>query len=142
LVLAIVYTVMSLALLRLYGPQQEGLVFRYGWQTAVLEATAWMRENTEPDARFAAYNAGIPAYLSERTVVNLDGVVSREAYRAARDCTTRDYIRRMRIDYVADTTGQFFIGGCGLSLGTDLTEITRVGSPDPVLILVPTEPDQ
>jgi hypothetical protein len=138
LVLGAVYAVLAFGLLRVYGPQQaDGLVFRYGWQTAVLEATGWMRENTEPDARFAAYNAGIPSYLSERTVVNLDGVVNRDAYHAAKDCTTRDYIREMRIDYVADTTGQFFVASCGLSIDSDLEEIARVGSPDPVLILVP-----
>ncbi|MBU0637677.1 MAG: hypothetical protein KKB50_02340 [Planctomycetes bacterium] len=36
----------------------------------------WLREHTGPDAPVAAWNAGHVAYFSERSVVNLDGLVN------------------------------------------------------------------
>jgi hypothetical protein len=132
-----VYVIITLALLRLYGPHQDGLDFRYFWQTAVLDASDYLRDETEPGTRVAAYNAGIPSYLSERTVVNLDGVVNRDAYEAARDCRTRDYLRQMRIDVIAEVRGQFLFAHCGLTWDVDVEIITQVGGPDPVYILKP-----
>ncbi|HZQ05892.1 MAG TPA: glycosyltransferase family 39 protein [Anaerolineae bacterium] len=36
----------------------------------------WLKDHTPPDARVGAWNSGIIAYFSERTVINLDGVVN------------------------------------------------------------------
>ena len=81
-----------------------------------------------------------PAHIVAK-VVNLDGVVNRDAYEAARDCRTRDYLREMRIDIVAETRGQFLLAHCGLTFEEDLEEVTRVGEPDPVYILIPKHPE-
>ena len=126
------YIVLAAILFSRYGPHRDNeIVVGYGWQPNVLEASSWLANNTAPGTRVAAYNAGIPAYFSERTVVNLDGLVNHDAYIALRNCTTRDYIREKRIDLVADARGQFFLGGCGLSFVNDLTSVTRIGEPLP-----------
>jgi 4-amino-4-deoxy-L-arabinose transferase-like glycosyltransferase len=139
LVVGAVYVVVSLILLRQYGPQRDDvLVYGYPWQRDVLAATEWIEQNTPPDARIAAYNAGIPAYLSGRTVVNLDGVVNRDAYEAARDCTTLSYIREQQIDYIADSAGQFFFASCSIDFERDMELVTSFGrDPNKLFIAVP-----
>jgi hypothetical protein len=127
-VVAGVYAALAILLLRQYGPQQDQLGLKYPWQPNVLEASQWLSQHTEPGARIGAYNAGIPAYFSGRTVINLDGVVNDDAYHAARDCTTRDYVREKRIDLVVDVRGQFFFASCGLDFDKDLDVVAKVGS--------------
>jgi hypothetical protein len=138
LVVVGLYAVLGVGLFYQYGPNRDdALVFGYFWQPAVMEATAWTLENTDESDRIAAYNAGIPSYFSERVVVNLDGVVNYDAYVAARDCTTRDYIAEKDIDYVVDSYGQFVLAGCGLTLDSDLETILVFEGPSPVHITRP-----
>jgi hypothetical protein len=127
-------------LLYQYGPQrEEKLVYGYPWQADVYATGAWIESNTPVESRIGAYNAGIPAYLWNRTVINLDGVVNRDAYHALKNCATRDYIREEQIDYVADSAGQLFLTDCALSVERDLTEIAVVGGILPVHILKPKD---
>ena len=129
------YLVLALALLRQFRPSNfDGLWYEHPWQTDALEAAAWINANTPPDARIAAYNAGIPAYFSDRPVTNIDGVMNRDAFEALRDCRTRDYLRETGIDYVVDSRQMFEITDCALSLDQDLEVVTEVGSIVPVTI--------
>jgi hypothetical protein len=67
-----------------------------------LEAAAYLRSNTDPADRVAAFNAGVVGYFSERVVINLDGVVNPDAYEALREHRLLDYLRAMDVTYVAD----------------------------------------
>jgi 4-amino-4-deoxy-L-arabinose transferase-like glycosyltransferase len=70
-----------------------------------LEAARWVADHTRPGARIGSFNAGILGYFSERTVVNLDGVVNADAYQAGRDGRLMEYVVSRRIDYLVDLRG-------------------------------------
>lgn len=122
------YLLATAFVVREYGPQRDAFLFKYRWQTNVLAASAWLTTNTSQDTRAAAFNAGILGYYSERTVVNLDGVVNEDAYRAARDCQTRDYLRKKSVDLVVDSLGALQLGSCGLD--RDLQKVVILGEID------------
>jgi len=56
-------------------------------------AAQYLKENTEPDARVAAFNAGVIGYFSDRTVINLDGVVNSDAFDALQDHRLLAYVQ-------------------------------------------------
>ncbi len=105
-----------LALLALYGVIGAILLFVYGPQEEVhwvdrrarphrlnmLEGAEWLRENTTEGTRIGSLNAGIFGYFSERTVVNLDGVVNADAFKARLDCRTSEYMLSERLTLFAD----------------------------------------
>jgi hypothetical protein len=62
----------------------------------------WLRDNTARDAVVGAFNAGIISYFSDRTVVNLDGVMNNAAIGAIKGRTLSSYIDGERIEYLAD----------------------------------------
>ncbi|MEX0786950.1 MAG: glycosyltransferase family 39 protein [Dehalococcoidia bacterium] len=68
-------------------------------------AAQYLEAETEPDARVAAFNAGVVGYFSERTVINLDGVVNVDAYHALQDHRLLAYLRSAGVQYVADRDG-------------------------------------
>jgi hypothetical protein len=53
------------------------------WHVAAYDAALWARENIGPGAVFAMKDAGTFGYFSERSVINLDGVVNNLEYQAA-----------------------------------------------------------
>jgi len=75
---------------------------RYPFQRDSLHAAAWLQANTGPDDRVASFNAGAIGYFSERTVINIDGVVNPDAYHALREHRLLDYLRDVGVAYVAD----------------------------------------
>ncbi len=77
------------------------------------DAGRWLAENTAEDERAGSFNGGIIGYYSERTVLNLDGVVNEGAYDALADCTMTEYVRDERISYVVDFTQSLLLAGCG-----------------------------
>ena len=85
-----------------YGPQSDDWVLRLPHRQNMLSAARWLEANTDEEARIGSYNAGILGYFSDRTVVNLDGVVNEDAYRARRDGKTVEYVCGNQIDYVVD----------------------------------------
>jgi hypothetical protein len=101
---------------------------RYAWQANVVSASRWLDANTPAGARVGAWSAGIPGYLSDRTVVNLDGVVNVDAYEAARSCATLGYLRESGIEYVADVRGAFFFAGCSFDFERDFEQVAVVGA--------------
>jgi hypothetical protein len=90
----------------------------YPWQEDMYRAATWIAENTEPGDRIGAFNAGLLAYYSGRTVINLDGVVNAEAVEALKDHRLMSLIEARRIKYLFDwhasinaTYYYFFEGG-------------------------------
>lgn len=72
---------------------------------ATLRAARHIAESAPADAVFASWNAGIVGYFSERTLINLDGLVNTPSYaRALRseDFRVLDYMARSEVEYVVD----------------------------------------
>ena len=44
------------------------------------KAALWIAENSQPDTIFAAWNTGQLGYFSNRTFINLDGVINNVDY--------------------------------------------------------------
>ena len=72
------------------------------WQGEFARAAEWLRVNTPTDARVGAFNSGIIGYLSQRTVVNLDGAVNNSAFDALRAHQLQKYVWDNSITYIAD----------------------------------------
>lgn len=110
----LLYAVFAVGLARSFGPH---MLDRWGTHSQhrvnQLEAARWIDSHTEPDARIGSFNAGIIGYFSERTVVNLDGVVNGDAHRARVEKRMREYIRAMKLDYLADLKGTLRSARCG-----------------------------
>ena len=51
-----------------------------GEQYTRIAVARWMRENTKPETIFAAWNAGSLCFLSDRRVINLDGLINNNEY--------------------------------------------------------------
>jgi hypothetical protein len=85
----------------------------YGKYPAILDGyriAAWIRENTPEDARFATWSSGLIGYYSDRTVINLDGVVNNEIlpYLKERNAYLYDlgalleYLQFRQVTYITD----------------------------------------
>jgi hypothetical protein len=74
----------------------------YPWQADMRLGADWLAVNTAPQERIGAFNAGILAYYSGRTVINLDGVVNGAALGAIRERRILSYIQSQEIDYLFD----------------------------------------
>lgn len=57
-----------------------GTPYQSGEQYTRVEVAQWMRDCTEPEAIFAAWNAGGFGFLSDRRVINLDGLINSNEY--------------------------------------------------------------
>ncbi len=102
---------------------------KYLQPTAVnFEAAEWIKENLPKDCTIGVWDAGVVGYFSQRTVVNLDGLINGiELYEYKRDGRgVYRYIFDKRLDYV----GNRFIGERRLSnsiLSPGLEEIYTNG---------------
>jgi len=74
----------------------------YPWQDRMLEAAGWISDNTPRDKIVGSLNAGIYAYYSDRTVVNLDGVVNVAAYSALRERRLFEYMQAAGVHHFVD----------------------------------------
>jgi hypothetical protein len=74
----------------------------YPWQREMLEAGLAVSERLPKDAVVGAFNSGIIAYVSEQTVVNLDGVVNEDAARALKRHELLAYMRERQVRYLVD----------------------------------------
>lgn len=77
---------------------------QYSFRRPNYDAAHYLNTNTTPGARVASFNAGIIGYLSERTVINVDGVVNKDAFDASKDRRLLAYIRDVDAEYLADST--------------------------------------
>lgn len=73
-----------------------------GWQTIAYDAAVWVRQNTEPDAVLAMKDAGIFGLFSQRSVINLDGLVNNMEYQEAlRQKRLHQYLAERKVGYLA-----------------------------------------
>jgi len=99
--------VASVALLALFG---VALVVRtrtlnpYPWQRDVFTSQAAFERFVPSDRPIGCFNAGIPGYFGDRTIVNLDGLVNNRVYPYYKERAFDDYVADAGIDYVADET--------------------------------------
>ena len=75
----------------------------YPWQTEQLMAAQWVKEHVDDDVWIGSFNAGIIGYMSERKVVNLDGLVNNSVVDYIRERRLWDYILRRDIEYLVDS---------------------------------------
>lgn len=73
----------------------------YPWQREMRAAADWIAATPAGDWS-ASFNAGIYAYYSGRTVLNLDGVVNTEAFRAVRERDLLAYLQRSAVTWLVD----------------------------------------
>jgi hypothetical protein len=74
----------------------------YPWQRDVYTSRSRFEAQVPPGMQVGSFNAGIPAYFSDRTVVNLDGLVNHTAARYWRLHRFDEYLREAGIRYIAD----------------------------------------
>lgn len=68
-------------------------------------AALWIAENSPPEAVFASWNAGQLGFFSNRTFINLDGVINSVDYyeRVLRGSTSLiDYLLENNVDFIVD----------------------------------------
>ena len=68
-------------------------------------AALWIAENSPPDTIFAAWNTGQLGFFSNRTFINLDGVINNVDYyeRVLRgSIPLTDYLSENKVDYIVD----------------------------------------
>ena len=73
--------------------------------TARYNVALWIAENSPPDTIFASWNAGQLAFFSNRTFINLDGVINNVDYfeRVLRGSTTlTDYLIENKVTFIVD----------------------------------------
>lgn len=74
----------------------------YPWQRDVLESQPAFERLVPEGLPIGCFNAGIPAYFSERRIVNLDGLVNSTVYPYYRRNQLDRYLRDADIRYIAD----------------------------------------
>ena len=74
----------------------------YPWQRDVYRSQPVLEEMVPPGERIGCFNAGIPAYFSDRTIINLDGLVNHDAVPYWQKHRFADYLAAARIGYIID----------------------------------------
>jgi hypothetical protein len=73
--------------------------------TARYNVALWIAENSPPDTVFASWNAGQLGFFSDRTVINLDGVINNVDYFERvllGSVPLADYLVENKVDYIVD----------------------------------------
>ena len=81
---------------------RQRMPFEYPWQRDVLASQREFDAIVAKDARIGCFNAGIPAYFGERTVVNLDGLVNHALVDVYRRGEFDRWLAEERIAFIAD----------------------------------------
>lgn len=122
-------TVAAVAMIAVYQPYDA-----MGWsgvhphELNAYAGARWLREETPPGTRAGSFNGGIIGYFSDRTVVNLDGVVNEGAYEALRDRDVTTYVRDERLEYIVDFGAALIVAAAGPPVVT-YEEVAQVGAP-------------
>lgn len=82
-------------------------VSQQSWHLDLYETALWINGNAMPGDIIGGFNSGIIGYFSNRTVVNLDGVINDGAYRAIAAGNLSVYIRNQNIKYLVDNENTF-----------------------------------
>lgn len=75
----------------------------YPWQIEQVMAADWAKKNLDDSVWIGSFNAGIVGYLSQRKVVNLDGLVNNSVVPYLKQRRLWDYIRKRNISYLIDS---------------------------------------
>ncbi len=86
--------------------QHQGAGRTHSGHMSLLRMAQWIPAHLAQGAILGGWNSGITSYFSERTVVNLDGVINDEAIAALRERTIDSYIAQRDIQYLVDVEGQ------------------------------------
>jgi hypothetical protein len=73
--------------------------------TARYDAALWIAENSPPDTIYAAWNTGQLGFFSNRTFINLDGVINHVDYYERvlhGSVSLTDYLFENKVDYLVD----------------------------------------
>ena len=73
-----------------------------GQQALLDDLSAWLAAHTERSAQVGSFNAGMISFFSDRTTVNLDGVMNDNALEALRSGTLCEYVDAQGLNYLAD----------------------------------------
>jgi len=73
------------------------------WQGEMYQGARWLEANTPQNATIGSPDSGIFGYYSHRRIINLDGVMNRNAAIARRDKNLTAYIDSQNIDYLIDS---------------------------------------
>jgi hypothetical protein len=76
--------------------------FEYPWQRDVLTSQREFEGRVPAGAKIGCFNAGIPAYFGERTVVNLDGLVNHDLVDVYRRGEFDRWLEDEKIAFIAD----------------------------------------
>ncbi|HEY4510685.1 MAG TPA: hypothetical protein VJJ73_02515 [Candidatus Paceibacterota bacterium] len=71
-------------------------------QLEMYNVAMWVKDNLPPNARIASFNSGIHGYFSDRFVMNSDGLVNNEAYKAMKKDGLWELFKKEKIDYIVD----------------------------------------
>lgn len=84
--------------------QQYSLSLREGrWLDKTRELALWAKRELPKDAVVAATDTGVFAYYSERTTINLDGLINNYRYRdVLRAGRLHEYLAERGVDYILD----------------------------------------
>lgn len=89
----------------IYLPMMSQVSFSkgiYPHQIQMLKAGLWLGENTPIDATIVSFNSGIISFFSQRSVVNLDGVINNSAFDAIKEKALFRYIEDQNAQYYVD----------------------------------------
>jgi 4-amino-4-deoxy-L-arabinose transferase-like glycosyltransferase len=78
----------------------------FSWQREVYNDALWVRDNTPKDSTIGSFACGILMYFSDRTFVNLDGVLNYEAIEAIQNKSVYSYMKSRGVDYWVESTYQ------------------------------------
>ncbi len=73
------------------------------WQIMMYEGGLWVKNNTKTNIIIASFNSGLIGYYSERSNINLDGVINFEAIQAIEKNNITNYIKSKNVSYLLDT---------------------------------------
>ena len=83
----------------------KSINFTSSLYAARYDAALWIAKNSPPNTVFASWNAGQLGYFSNRTVINLDGLINNVDYyeRVLRGSVSlADYLVENQVDYIVD----------------------------------------
>jgi len=74
----------------------------YNWQGEMYENSIWVKENTNPSDVIGSFNTGMQIYFTDRTVINLDGVLNFDAIEAIKNKSVIKYMKEKNVTYWVD----------------------------------------
>jgi hypothetical protein len=104
------------------------------WQSENLMAAQWLHEHVEDDVWIGSFNAGIIGYMSERRVVNLDGLANNAVVPYLKERRLWEYIEKRDIAYLVDFDYSILrdyrdFYGPGWSTGDHLLKVATIDDP-------------